>query len=74
MKLLLHMTIFLWITLSIVFGLFTALKEEREDLAYRQIFIWFLSPIIAFAGLVFIDKGRKKYYFIRLKNDLFIKK
>jgi hypothetical protein len=68
-----QISIFLWVALSIVLGLFSALHANREDRAYRQVFIWFMSPFISFVGLIFLEKSRKKSYFNRLKSDLFIK-
>jgi hypothetical protein len=56
-----------------VIGLLTALKAGREDLSYRQVFLWLISPFVAVVGLIFIDKSRQKYYFKRVKSDLFIK-
>ena len=73
MTLALRISIFLTVALSIVLGLFTALKAQREDLAYRQIFLWLVSPLMVMAGLIFIDKSRKKHYFRRIKSNLLIK-
>jgi len=73
MKLVIQFALFLWISLSIVLGLFSTLTARKETNAYRQIFIWFVAPFITFAGLIFIDKGNKKDYFKRIFNDLFMK-
>ncbi|MFA6573721.1 MAG: hypothetical protein WCT13_06190 [Patescibacteria group bacterium] len=73
MKMIFQLIIFLWIALSIVLGLLSALRAEREDLAYRQVFLWLISPGVALAGLIFLDKGRKKRYFSRMNSHLFIK-
>jgi hypothetical protein len=73
MKLIWQFILFLWPALSIVMGLLSALKANREDLAYRQVFLWLISPGTAIAGLVFLDKGRKKRYFQRMNSHLFIK-
>jgi hypothetical protein len=68
------MSIFLWISLSIVGGLFTVLRAHKEERAYSQVFNWLISPLIIFLGLVFIDRSRKKDYFKRVKSNLFIEK
>lgn len=73
MKLIFHISVFLWISISVVIGLFTVLKAKREVNAYQHIFQWLLSPVIIIAGLVFIDKERKKQYFRRVRINLFIK-
>lgn len=73
MKIVIQFILFLWISLSIVFGLFSTLNASRETNAYRQVFLWMLAPFFTFAGLIFIDKGNKKDYFRRVFNDLFVK-
>jgi hypothetical protein len=73
MMLALQISVFLSLALSIVFGLFTALKAQREDLAYRQIFLWLISPLVITAGLIFVEKSRKRHYFRRVKSNLLIK-
>jgi len=65
-------SIFLCITLSIVIGLFIALKRQREDLAYHQVFLWFISPFTIIAGMIFLDKDHKKRYFQKIKSHLFM--
>jgi hypothetical protein len=73
MTLALQISIFFCIALSIAIGLFTALRAGREDLAYRQVFLWLISPIVIVAGIVFVDRGKKKHYFRRVKSNLLIK-
>jgi hypothetical protein len=73
MKFVIELTIFLWISLSIVFGLFTTLNANRETNAYKQVFLWFIAPFVAIAGLIFIDKGNKKHYFKRVSKHLFVR-
>jgi hypothetical protein len=69
----LQISIFLTVALSIVLGLFTALNAQREDLAYRQVFLWLISPLVIAVGLVFVDRNKKKHYFRRVKSNLLIK-
>jgi hypothetical protein len=73
MLLLFQILIFLVSALSIVIGLFTALKAGREDLAYRQVFLWLISPVTIFAGMVFLEGDRRRDYISKVKSDLFIK-
>ena len=73
MKIIVQLLIFLWITLSIVFGLFTTLNANRETNAYKQVFLWFVAPFVTIAGLIFIDKENKKHYFKRVFKHLFVR-
>jgi hypothetical protein len=70
MKVVFQLVVFLFVAISIVMGLLTSLKADREDLAYRQVFNWLISPVIVILGLIFVE--RKRPYFHRLKRQLFI--
>lgn len=73
MKLIFHMIIFLWISVTLVIAGLTVLRAKREVNFYQHLFNWYISPLVIIAGLVFIDKQRKKQYFQRVKSNLFIK-
>lgn len=54
---------------------FIYLKVDRDDISfYGHIFQWWISPVIIIAGIIFIDKQAKRYYFKRMKSNLFINK
>lgn len=65
--------VFLWLSLSVVVGLFICLKNEREDAAYIQIALWLISPLLVGIGILFVKPSSKKQYFKSLKEMLFIK-
>lgn len=65
--------IIFWFLISMVIALLIVLDRQREDLAYRQVFLWFISPLTIIAGLVFLDRRSKKMYYDRMKRHLFIK-
>jgi cell shape-determining protein MreC len=69
----LSLIVFLWVSLSVVLGLFFVLKAKREANPYEQVFLWLISPFTLLAGLVFIGRDRKKHYFERIRSHLFIK-
>jgi hypothetical protein len=75
MNIILQIVIFLLVSLSIAIGLFTALMAGREDLAYRQVFMWLISPVRFIAGMAITINNRefRRKYFQKLKSDLFIK-
>jgi hypothetical protein len=72
MPLYIQIAIFLLVSLSIVAGLLSALKAQREDLSYRQIALWLISPVRLLVGLTFFWGDKKKQYFRKIKSDLFI--
>jgi hypothetical protein len=73
MKEWLQILIFLWVSLSVVCSLSTIINANREVNTIQHIFHWLISPIIGLLGLIFIDKGRKKYFFEKMNHNLFIK-
>jgi hypothetical protein len=72
MRLFLHILLFLWISITLIIAGITVLRAKREVNFYEHLFHWYISPLVIFAGLVFIDRDRKKQYFRRLKSNLFI--
>jgi hypothetical protein len=73
MKLFLDILIFLWISITLVVAGFTVLRSKREVNFYRHLFNWYMVPLVIIAGLIFIDRSRKKRYFQKVSSNLFLK-
>ncbi len=65
--------LFFWLEISLVGGLYTVLKTNQLEKSYSQVFNWFVSPLYAINGILFIKFNSKKQYSINLTNKLLLK-
>lgn len=68
------MLIALYLAIMFVISGTIFLRANKDTGFYGHVFHWWISPLIILAGIVFIEKGRKKQYFQRVRSNLFIKK
>lgn len=71
-QLVFQILIFIYLSFSVVIGLFVCLIRHREDLSYIQVILFLLSPLLIANGIFFIKPLKRKEYFKNLKEKLFL--